>query len=253
MTENEKYPDEIDIYELLLVLKKRIKYIVGVFVAGVIIATMVSFLMPNIYQARATLWVDSLLMQSILENLQLSKFKNEGKFSFIIPLQQGKSPDINNFSLAILSSLEFKKKVINRLKETYSNNEDLNNLEKAINSGIGEGVFKADIDKKTGSIILTSEQRSRKFAEDILKIAIDEFGKKLEKALEAYSAVTVSGDRSTNKSKSFVLNVIENPNSLENPVKPKKKLIIAVSAISSLFLGIFLAFVVEWWSKVKRG
>jgi len=87
MTENEKYSDEIDLYELLLVLKRRIKYIVGVFVAGVIIATMVSFLMPNIYQARATLWVDSLLMQSILENLQLSKFKSEGKFSFIIPLQ----------------------------------------------------------------------------------------------------------------------------------------------------------------------
>lgn len=252
MTENEKYSDEIDLYELLVVLKRRIKYIVGVFVAGVIIATMVSFLMPNIYQARATLWVDSLLMQSILENLQLSKFKSEGKFSFIIPLQQGKSPDINNLSLSILNSLEFKKKVINRLKETYSNNGDLNNLEKAINSGKGESVFKADIDKKTGSIILTSEQRSRKFAEDILKIAIDEFGKELGKASEAYSAVMVSGDKSTNKSKSFVLNVIENPNSLENPVKPKKKLIIAVSAISSLFLGIFLAFIVEWWSKVRK-
>jgi uncharacterized protein involved in exopolysaccharide biosynthesis len=34
---------------------------------------------------------------------------------------------------------------------------------------------------------------------------------------------------------------------------PKRKLIIAVSAISSLFAGVFLAFLVEWWSKVKKG
>ncbi len=37
-----------------------------------------------------------------------------------------------------------------------------------------------------------------------------------------------------------------------NPVKPKRKLIILVSIISGLFLGIFLAFFIEWLSNIKK-
>jgi len=112
------YGYEIDLYKLILTLKEIAKWIVVIFIAWIIVTTMVSFLMPNIYQAMATLWVNSLLIQSFLWNLQLSNFKSEGKFSFIIPLQQGKSPDINNQSLSILNSLEFKRKVITDLKFT---------------------------------------------------------------------------------------------------------------------------------------
>jgi len=51
----QRYEDEIDLYELLLVLKKRVKWVVGTFIIGVIMGTIISFLMPNIYEARATL------------------------------------------------------------------------------------------------------------------------------------------------------------------------------------------------------
>ncbi len=39
---------------------------------------------------------------------------------------------------------------------------------------------------------------------------------------------------------------------LEKPYKPKKKLIVAVASVSGLFLGIFLAFFVEWIENVKK-
>ncbi|WP_028841135.1 Wzz/FepE/Etk N-terminal domain-containing protein [Thermodesulfobacterium hveragerdense] len=52
------YDDEINLYELLFVLKKRVKLIAGIVFVGVLLATIGVFLKPNIYQARATVWVD---------------------------------------------------------------------------------------------------------------------------------------------------------------------------------------------------
>ena len=80
MTEREikeVYEDEIDLYELLLVLKKRLKLIIAVFVLGVVAAAVMSFLMPNIYQARTTMLVDSFLTQAFLNNLQQYQFKGD--------------------------------------------------------------------------------------------------------------------------------------------------------------------------------
>jgi len=46
--------------------------------------------------------------------------------------------------------------------------------------------------------------------------------------------------------------VIDKPNLPDVPVKPKKKLMVAVAGVSALFLGIFLAFFLEWLDNVKR-
>jgi len=235
----EQYSDEIDLYELLLVLKRRLKLIVAISLIGLLIGGLVTFLSPNIYQARAILWVDSLISQSVLERFKTS----DNKFSFIIPLGQSKTPEVNNLSLSILGSSEFKKKVFDKLKEKYGYREN----SRLINNGF----FKAEIDKKTGSINLTSEQKDRKLAEDILKIVIEEFDKELDRVSKTYSEAMFPKKEGIDKNKNFIVTVIEKPNSSEYPVKPKRKLIIAVAGISALFSGIFLAFVVEWWSNVR--
>ncbi|MGB9935598.1 Wzz/FepE/Etk N-terminal domain-containing protein [Thermodesulfovibrio yellowstonii] len=243
----EQYSDEIDLYELLLVLKKRLKLIVAVSFIGLLIGGLVAFLSPDIYQARATLWVDSLIGQSVIERFKTS----DSKTSFIIPLGQTKSPEVNNLSLSILNSLEFKKKVLDRLIKQYGEKENILNLTKSINKGQGDIVFKAEIDKKTGSINLISEQKDKKFAEDILRYAIDEFEKELEKTSQTYAeAISIQKEKVKNN-KNFILSVIEKPISLESPVKPKRKLIIAVAGISALFSAIFLAFIAEWWINVR--
>ncbi len=46
--------------------------------------------------------------------------------------------------------------------------------------------------------------------------------------------------------------VIDNAFIPDKPVKPKKALMIAVSGISSLFLGVFIAFFLEWLEGIKR-
>ncbi|MGC8937937.1 MAG: Wzz/FepE/Etk N-terminal domain-containing protein [Thermodesulfovibrio sp.] len=241
------FEDEIDFYELILIFKKRIKYVAGVFVLGVFIATVVSFLMPNIYQARATLWVDSFLIQTMIENLKANQLVKDGKLSFIIPLQQGRHPEVNNLSLSILNSAEFQKKVRDKVRQTFGSDVDLLYFK----TGIDKKYFKA-IDNKTGSIVLTSEQRERKLAEEILKTAIEEFRTELDKVSLTYSEILTPQKVKTDKSKNFVLYIVENPYSSDVPVKPKRMLIIAVAAITSLFAGIFLVFLVEWWSKAKK-
>jgi len=250
MTEREikeSHEDEIDLYELLLVLKKRLKLIIAVFVLGVVATAVLSFLMPNIYQARTTMLVDSSLTQAFLNNLQQYQFKGENKFSFIIPLQAHQQ--VNNMALAILNGLEFKKKVLNRIKAIYGNTEEIQNLERSL--GNKKSLFESKVDRETQAIVVLSEHKDKKLAEDILKAALEEFEKELDKVSQNYQKMFGQGYEKSDKNSIFILNVVEQPTSLEKPVKPKRKLIIAVSGVTFLILGVFSAFVIEWWSRVK--
>jgi len=250
MTEREikeSHEDEIDLYELLLVLKKRLKLVIAVFVLGVVATAVLSFLMPNIYQARTTMLVNSSLTQAFLNNLQQYQFKGENKFSFIIPLQADRQ--VNNMALAILNGLEFKKKVLNRIKAIYGNTEEIQNLERSL--GNKKSLFESKVDRETQAIVVLSEHKDKKLAEDILKAALEEFEKELDKVSQNYQKMFGQGYEKSDKNSIFILNVVEQPTSLEKPVKPKRKLIIAVSGVTFLILGVFSAFVVDWWSRVK--
>ncbi len=46
--------------------------------------------------------------------------------------------------------------------------------------------------------------------------------------------------------------IIDYPILPDKPVKPKKKLMVAVAGVSSLFLGIFIAFFLEWLENIKK-
>ncbi len=54
------------------------------------------------------------------------------------------------------------------------------------------------------------------------------------------------------KKETLAFDVIDEPYIPKKPVKPKKKLILAVAGVSGLFLGVFLAFFIEWIENVKR-
>jgi len=232
---------------LLLVLKKRLKLIIAVFVLGVVATAVLSFLMPNIYQAMTTMLVDSSLTQAFLNNLQQYQFKGENKFSFIIPLQADRQ--VNNMGLAILNGLEFKKKVLNKIKAIHGNTEEIQNLERSL--GNKKSLFESKVDRETKAIVVLSEHKDKKLAEDILKAALEEFEKELDKVSQNYQKMFGQGYEKSDKNSIFILNVVEQPTSLEKPVKPKRKLIIAVSGVTFLILGVFSAFVIEWWSRVK--
>ncbi|HQA04140.1 MAG TPA: hypothetical protein PKZ17_05300, partial [Thermodesulfovibrio thiophilus] len=156
---------------------------------------------------------------------------------------------VNNMVLAILNSLEFKKKVLSRIKAIYGNTEEIQNLERSL--GNKKSLFESKVDRETQAIVVLSEHKDKKLAEDILKAALEEFEKELDKVSQNYQKMFGQGYEKSDKNSIFILNVVEQPTSLKRPVKPERKLIIAVSGVTFLILGVFSAFVVEWWSRVK--
>ena len=243
-TVREKYEDEIDVYELLLILKKRIKLIGIIVFISVIITTIVVFLMPNIYRARAIIYVDSLLTSVLLKNLQSIQQGMSDKIHFILPVE-GIQPKLkNDICLSILNSMEFKNKILKILQKNYG--------KKIINKKRFLEWELAKIDRKTNTIKITYEHKDKKVAEAIVKIAIDNLKKELKELSKNYEKALFKNSSDLENNNFFILNVIEKPLSLDEPVKPKRKLIIAVSGISSLFIGIFLAFFFEWLNSVKE-
>lgn len=195
----------------------------------------ISFTKPNIYQARATLWVDASLPQT----LKLTDFKNE-KFHFMFPFQKENRIEINNLAISILNSIAFKKEIVEKLKIKTINEEHIKN---------GNFLFNAEINRKTGSIVLVSEHQDLKFSNNILWTAIEQFESELKKVSQNYSKETLG--KASDNNNIFVVHLIEEPNSLEKPIKPKRMQILAISAVTSLFLGVFLAFFMEWWNNQK--
>jgi len=242
-TIREKYEDEIGVYELLLILKKRIKLIGAIVFISIIITTIITFLMPNIYRARAIIYVDYLLTPVLLKNLQSFQQGMSDKIHFILPVENV-HPKLNNICLSILNSVEFKNKILKVFQKNYG--------KKIINKKRFLEWDLAKINRKTNTIKITYEHKDKKVAKAIVKIALDNFEKELKKLSKNYEKALFKNSYDLKNNNLFILNVIEKPLSLDEPVKPKRKLIIAVSGISSLFIGVFLAFFLEWLNSVKR-
>ncbi|WP_022855402.1 YveK family protein [Thermodesulfobacterium thermophilum] len=239
--------DEIDLYELLLVLKKRAKLIGAVVFASVVIATIAVFLMPNIYQARATVWVDSFLTLALIQSLQTVQSTEPKNVFLSLP---NSPPNANNLALSILNSIEFKKNVLKILESSYGSlkkigldNIDEEDLEK---------ILQSKVDPKTQSIMITAIHQDKKIAKDIVSAAVEELDRELKRVSENYKTTFIKNPDKNREYNFFVLNVIEKPTYFDQPVKPKRRLIIAVSAVSALFVGMFLAFILEWWDNAKR-
>jgi hypothetical protein len=104
--------------------------------------------MPNIYQARASVWVDSFLTPALIQSLQTVQSTEASKMSIIIPAN---SANINNLAISILSGLDFKRNIVKVLENKFGNlaNIGLDNLDdKKI-----EKLIKSKIDPKTQSMI----------------------------------------------------------------------------------------------------
>ena len=71
----------------------------------------------------------------------------------------------------------------------------------------------------------------------------------LDRVLSEYSKVKLKESKYL---KDRFIDVLDPPHLLEEPVKPNKKLNIAVAGVSGLFLGIFLALLVEWISERRK-
>jgi capsular polysaccharide biosynthesis protein len=262
------YEDEIDLRELINVVIKRKKLILGIFLASVIIAAVISFLTPGIYLSTAIIQtgiVDTSLI-GIAEAEQMMKTQD-----FLSPIVKELELKVEPESLKSAINLKSIKdtslihleveyqgmgtsyKLLRAIVDSFltKNNELYQQRMDFINQQIEEfdtqiNSVKSDISKTQEPIQNLSLSEKISEADAGIRIIL------LQNTLASYyNNLTSLFEQNNNlrliliKAKEFKLVDLTKP----YPIKPKKKLNIALAGVLSLMLATFLAFFMEFWQK----
>ncbi len=266
--------DEIDLYELWLILKKRWKYVFGTTLLFIIAAVIYIFAATPIYKIDFSV---KLPIDPLKEKLILSAQETKVYLNNLNSL-------IENHEYGELSKkLKLDKKLLKHLVKVNANTQrgdtsfvsisvDYKDKDPKFENSIANAILnylnsnpllqeKIKLEKDT---LLQNIQQTQKKLEElsklrqliikrlknsrgniigfnvvdienliyVLEISLDDYKSKL-KELKGYTILT-------------------SPSIPTKPYKPKKALILAVASVSGLFLGIFIAFFVEWIENVRK-
>lgn len=236
----EKYlsEDEIDLMDYVKVILKRKELILTLFFGAVIVAGILSLLLPKTYKVEA-----------VLETGQIAGTEIES------PVQVVKKIESDVYGILIREKLAISEKKY--LKTKTENPKDTRLVVITIESTDTQRA--KDILDETISFVLKEHQE--KFAEKIS--LMEEEIAKIEQQLDFLKSYKTYADEGiaqlqaqlSNKKRelgnSKMTEMIKPPTVSEEPIKPKPILNMAIAGILGLFVGIFLAFGKEWWEKAK--
>jgi len=163
--------DEIDLYELWLVLKKRKKLILGLFLGVSILTAIISFIMTPIYRSEATVIPVS------------SKSTGLGSLAGLAAMAGVSVPSAGDDSskiMAVLNSREIKERVIKKLNLIpILLEDDIPKKRDPMNVAVDilKGMVNISDDKKTGVINISVDYKDPKLAQKIAQTYIDELQK----------------------------------------------------------------------------
>jgi len=273
--------EEIDLYELCLILKKRVKLIAGVFISAIFITAIISFLLPPVYRGSFIIRVP------MISETQTKSIFNEG-LNVPVPLinpeeavnlienldRLRKDGQIRKLSDALGISDE---KIGALVKLTANVPRDVkNSIEVVID--VGSPVFINDF--KDAILEFLNENQYAKKRISLRKASLLSLREELENNISEVEAVKklVGNQIRENQTKELGFNpidmdkeviifkqmlrdveneikllkgfeVVVEPVISDKPVRPKKMLNVAIAGISFLFVGILLAFLKEWAEK----
>jgi len=270
------YDDEIDLYELWLTLKKRKLTVFLVTFLFLFIAIAYSLFSPDIYR-----------IESIVA-LPKGYVSEKEKEKILIPFSVTKDildkldSEIKNKDFGKVSSeLHLPRELLSSISEI-----DISNYRKV------KGYVKISIEGRNKDYLLPVKDAVIGYlnGNDYVREQVKEEKESLKRKLQVLSKKLASLKKTAQRAKELVLDrdvktIGFNPLDIDKtiidlkfrindltlalkskihgyrevdyyltdkPVKPKRKLIIAVGLISGLFLGIFLAFFKEWLENVRR-
>lgn len=256
--------DEIDLYDLYLVLKKRARLIVIIFLTITIISGVISFLLPPVYSGKVVIRLPRVYEKVIITPSEtkailneLDELREEGRFN-----ELSKKLNIDNAKVSELAELSanaprgehefieatidvYDPDLIMDIKDALITYLNSNNYVKERVGLQKESLnhLKEEILKKINEIEALKEY----IVNEIKHGKVKDFG---FNPLNLDKEVINLKQRLKNIEKDITLlkgfEVVVEPTIPVKPSKPKKKLIIAVAGFTSLFFGIFLAFFMEW-------
>ncbi len=265
--------DEIDIREYINVIIKRKKLILAIFLVSVVTAAIVSLRMPKVYEITSTVQlgsVNELLIKNeeakaimLNQNLLLSVINDLNLKITAETLQKDiKITDINGTNLlkikitypGIDTALKINDAIVNPLIAQGQNmyqerlvivNERLKELDAEIKNAEG------DINR-TQTLIFGLPNANNISQSDVsLRVIL------LQNTLPNYESNLTALRNQVNGLKIILSNakdfkIFDAPIKPKNPVGPKKKQNVIIAGMFSLILGVFLAFILEFWQKSKK-
>ncbi len=267
------YEDEIDLVDLLRIILKRKSLIISLVLLGSLATAAVSLIMTPIYASKAV--IAPVQQQAI------------GGAASVLAAQFGiTTPPSGNVTeiISLLKSNVLREKVIRSLNlvQEFFKPEDLK--EKTEEEKIWdclrylEKTFTVNFKQKDNIIELSMEYKDPRLATKILEKALlelqDHMSKEtkrvaeknrryLEEALSSTSdpfiksniynliAQQIQQGMLAEAKENFAFKVLDPPKVPDKKVKPKRRIMVMVAFVTTLFLGIFLAFFLEYLNNVK--
>ena len=274
---NIKDDDEINIYELLMVLARRWKLILGIFAAAVIVSAAVSFfLLKPVYKSSFLVEINPDIIKN--DNRVNQKFKiltgyidsinydiirhHYGLISKRLGITVNLSKHISSISASQISKSGLIKITVYIYK---TKTKDIRDIASGIFKGINSFKYFAVLGVKNKkylqsrkTVLLEELDAMNHIMNNMSKFIINAAGGNGKFLLMYVHPKTFLNELGILKTTIYNVNydlnhhlylpfsLVLEPSVPSVPFKPNKKLIVAVSGISALFFGVFLAFFLEF-------
>ncbi|OQB14686.1 MAG: LPS O-antigen length regulator [Candidatus Omnitrophica bacterium ADurb.Bin205] len=265
--------DEIDLREYIKVIIKRKKLILGIFIFAILASVIYSLLLPKIYETTSIIQLGSISeplinkeeaqqiilnhsnLQSAIKELGLDIQSESLKKSIKFNVIQG----TNLLSIKITSSnidaaLRLHDVIIKPLiaqgQEMYLKRVSLINARlKELNGEISS--LEEDISRVQS--LITGMPKINNISQQDISVRIILLQNSLSNYESNLNALrNQRGELELSLANAREFKVFSQPFRPENPIAPKKTQIIILAGLAGLMLGVFLAFLKEFWQGVKK-
>lgn len=228
MTEQHKdqYEDEISLLDLAAVFVRRSRLIVVITLATALVSAAIVVMLPNRYKATATLLIQQ---RSVLAPVNAAFTKSE----LII------AAPMSNFtlvSLPIFIDLLQSESVMQSLVRQFS----------FPSSDVLKAIYKVKF-TKSGALEVTVEDTDPQRAANIANAAVKELGR-VAYAMNFVSTPQITTERDIEKigrNETTIIKMLEPASVPTHKFEPKRGRIVALATVSSFFVGVIIAFVLE--------
>jgi len=270
MSEMNVREDEINLYDYWKVIVKRRFLIIGLFLVAVVASAIISFLMPKIYRGEVILKLPAKELTSkelTSKELTSKELTSKELLSIIGKIDAEKVKNflpkthrlITSIKLDALKDSTDKLRLVIEAKNTDDISSAMTEFVGYLNNF---PLINRSVEEERQRLLIQSEELSKvikdseEFAEIRKKLLRE--GKlillgfnpvEISKRMSDLKIEKLGVEQSLQRPKS--VEIIEKPYILKNPVKPSIKKNIALAGTISLFIGIFLAFFMEYIEKMR--
>jgi len=261
--QNREYDDEINLYDFWKVIVKRKMLIIGLFIVIVGLTAIGSFLMPDIYRGEAGLSIIySDVYSDVIKAKELTDLIGRVDSEKQLRMVPKSYPNVTNIKF---NAIKDSKNII----EVSIDAKKIDDIPRALSEVLvylnNMDIIKSTVSREKGILIKQSAELSDliKSSPDLLatynklfsagKLATMGFNPvEVSKRVSDIKVELLRVEQLLSRLNNGGIEIAAQPYVSNRPVSPKILLNVVAAGISSLLLGIFLAFFIEYIGNIKN-